>query len=203
MDLKSIPKKPGIYKLTNAINGKSYVGKSVNLYQRIISHKHLKPRYCIDFAIRKYGFQNFKIEVLHYFDNLPENLELLALETAFIIDSESLCSSGGYNICLVGSENSGLKRSEETRKRLSIAKLGKNNPNFGKVIYKPYSSYLGRNNPNFDHKIYSFRHKKTNEVFVGHRQDFYLKFNLSKPNVNAMVRGKEKSVKGWFLERPS
>ena len=56
----------GIYRITNLINGKTYVGQSVNIEKRFWDHrcvshesnKHLK------YALMKYGKENFKYEVL-------------------------------------------------------------------------------------------------------------------------------------------
>lgn len=198
--MTSIPKKAGIYKFTNRINGKVYIGKSVNLYNRIQSHKHLKPRYAFDFALKKYGWQNFDIEILHWYENIPvDNNELIALETSFIEAYDSLINKNGYNVCLFGNEIKGIKRSEETKRKLAQAKIGSKNPNFGKLVfYRPKGAFLGINNPNFDNKTYIFKNLKTGEIFSGNRYEFRKKYNLSR-NVDAMIRGIDKSVKGWTL----
>ena len=61
----------GIYKITNKIDGKSYIGQARNIYVRMYWHlqsvKNIKakdyntPIHC---AIRKYGIDNFEVEVL-------------------------------------------------------------------------------------------------------------------------------------------
>ena len=56
----------GIYKITNQLTGKSYVGQSVDIIgrqRRNRSHAQfeIKPLYCF---IRKYGIENFKFEVI-------------------------------------------------------------------------------------------------------------------------------------------
>lgn len=61
----------GIYKITNKINNKSYIGQSINIEQRWKEHKkriynlncseYNKPLYR---SIRKYGLENFTFEVL-------------------------------------------------------------------------------------------------------------------------------------------
>lgn len=45
----------GIYQLVNKINGKIYIGKSIDLLSRIRSHKYSKQNFYICRAIRKYG----------------------------------------------------------------------------------------------------------------------------------------------------
>lgn len=63
-EIKKLHKLPGIYKITNIINNKSYVGYAPKLKQRIL--KYLKPSddslLCKD--IIKYGLDNFKLDIL-------------------------------------------------------------------------------------------------------------------------------------------
>lgn len=67
----------GIYKITNNINRKVYIGKSKNIEERWTEHKRLsnldeedwkKDHRCcqtpIHKAIRKYGVENFSFEVI-------------------------------------------------------------------------------------------------------------------------------------------
>ena len=63
-----------IYKITNCVNGKSYIGKtSVTLEYRLKKHKESALIKDTKFyrAVRKYGWQNFKIEVLQ--DNILDS----------------------------------------------------------------------------------------------------------------------------------
>ena len=60
----------GIYKITNMINGKCYVGQAVNIKRRWKKHKEVAfnnkdPGYSYPLyqAIRKYGLENFAFEV--------------------------------------------------------------------------------------------------------------------------------------------
>lgn len=53
----------GIYKITNRINGKSYVGQSINMEKRFKEHLYKQDTY-IDRAIHKYGKDNFNFEIL-------------------------------------------------------------------------------------------------------------------------------------------
>lgn len=57
----------GIYKITNTINNKSYIGQSINIASRWAEHKRLsnsEDQRIIYRAIRKYGLENFTFEVL-------------------------------------------------------------------------------------------------------------------------------------------
>lgn len=55
----------GIYKITNKINGKSYIGQSIHIEQRWQEHLY-KNTHCslIKYAFHKYGVDNFIFEVL-------------------------------------------------------------------------------------------------------------------------------------------
>lgn len=63
----------GIYKFTNLINNKSYIGQTIHLKTRYGEHKrnHLNINHvnyeCLFYrALRKYGFENFTFEILEY-----------------------------------------------------------------------------------------------------------------------------------------
>lgn len=57
----------GIYKITNLINNKVYIGQSINIESRWTHHKNYEtnkshyPLYC---AFKKYGIENFKFEII-------------------------------------------------------------------------------------------------------------------------------------------
>jgi len=40
-EIKLIPKCPGIYRIINTINNKSYIGQSINLKRRLLQHYNL------------------------------------------------------------------------------------------------------------------------------------------------------------------
>lgn len=52
-----------IYLITNLINGKQYVGQTIYTAEQRFK-QHLRGDLYIDKAIRKYGVENFKLEVL-------------------------------------------------------------------------------------------------------------------------------------------
>ena len=86
-----------IYKATNLINGKYYIGKTKNsLESRIKSHKAASTKKDLVFyrAINKYGFDNFKWEILIECQNLDE---LNEVEKKYISEN-----GDGYNIAKGG-----------------------------------------------------------------------------------------------------
>ena len=55
----------GIYKITNILNGKVYIGKSINIKQRWNRHKEIpNDGMLIHKAMLKYGIHNFSFEIL-------------------------------------------------------------------------------------------------------------------------------------------
>ena len=74
--LQDNKQKCGIYKWINKINGKSYVGSSVNLSSRLssyLSKNYLSKRASIYNskiynALLAYGYNNFRLEILDYCD---------------------------------------------------------------------------------------------------------------------------------------
>ena len=62
-----------IYKFENKINGKVYIGQTIQkLSKRISSHKYPSGnKYLpIDSAIRKYGIENFSITIIDHANSL-------------------------------------------------------------------------------------------------------------------------------------
>ena len=56
----------GIYKITNKLNNKIYIGQSNNIQRRFLEHqtKGSISRIPVDEAIQKYGKENFSFEVM-------------------------------------------------------------------------------------------------------------------------------------------
>jgi len=68
--------KSGVYRWTNKTNGKTYVGSSCNLRVRLTNYYNVKHLSKWDGlmvrALLKYGYSNFKLEILEYC--LPEDV---------------------------------------------------------------------------------------------------------------------------------
>ena len=92
----------GIYLITNLINGKVYVGQSINLRRRWREHKYriYQNNSPIDLAFIKYGRENFKNEILEFC--LPEDLD--EREKYWINFYDSYNSKKGYNATYGGQQ---------------------------------------------------------------------------------------------------
>ena len=126
-----------IYKFTNRINDKVYIGQTYNLQTRLNSHKSkaLNTKNKFYNAVRKYGWENFELSILSTITaNTKEELSVLLdkLEIEYIKQYNSYKS--GYNSTLGGHSKRGYKLSEEfsekcksrtysddTRKKMSIS----------------------------------------------------------------------------------
>ena len=101
-----------IYLITNPINGKVYVGKTVQYKRRMKKHEYSgkNPKYYFSNAIRKYGWENFTKEIL--IDEVPVE-DLDNLEINYIAFYDSFNREKGYNCTKGGGGFSGYKHTEE------------------------------------------------------------------------------------------
>jgi group I intron endonuclease len=116
----------GIYKITNLINGKCYIGQSINIEKRWGIYKSnvikLINKYPLDKSFIKYGIKNFSFEIIK--ECPKENLN--CLEQFFIRVYNSYYKFGfGYNMTLGGQGTIRKQTSEERNLRSKIMK-GKN-----------------------------------------------------------------------------
>jgi group I intron endonuclease len=134
----------GIYKITNLINNKFYIGSAVSLLSRYHTHKNsfVKNKHKnqhLQNSINKYGIDNFKFEVIE----LCNKKELLIKEQYYI---DTL--NPDYNICLIAGNSLGVKRSEEYKENQRKIQTGlKHIPHSEETKRKISESNKGRKNP--------------------------------------------------------
>ena len=118
-----------IYKITNTVNGKLYIGQTIQkLEKRMYNHFNYKGKTAISKAINKYGKENFTYEVI---DTAETREELDEKEIYWIKHYNSLVPNG-YNLEHGGNKNKVIN--EETRKKLSEVNKGENAPWYGKHL---------------------------------------------------------------------
>jgi group I intron endonuclease len=107
-----------IYKVTNRINGKVYIGQTkVTLQSRWKQHLRSKDESVFHRAIRKYGAENFTVEQI---DVACDTAEMNAKEQYWIAHYESMNRDKGYNMTKGGRSGAvDLKRSEATRRKIA------------------------------------------------------------------------------------
>jgi group I intron endonuclease len=125
----------GIYQIRNLVNGKRYIGSSLNIERRWKHHLQ-----CLKFSYSNkvlqkdwdlYGADAFVFEVLIYCE--PDELLLKEQKR---IDHYKTLSPNGYNRCPIAGSCAGVKHSEEYKRNLSEKLKGNTNGlnNKGKVI---------------------------------------------------------------------
>lgn len=118
----------GIYCITNSVNGKKYIGQSIDIYRRLNVHKNKLKKNTHDNihlqrAYIKYGSDAFKFKIIKCCK--PKYLDRFEKLYIHIFDS----FHNGYNQNTGG--NSPTKLSEDTLKKMSESKLGEKNHLWG------------------------------------------------------------------------
>jgi len=157
--LKENKNKSGIYRWTNLINDKRYVGSALDLSKRLLFYYSASKmisalqqgKSYIYSAIIKYGLKDFSLEILEYCE--PDKL---LIREKYYIDLGS-----EYNIIKDPTlpPMSGRQHSEETKTIMSDANTGENNPMFGKNHTEETKTIMsdakkGENHPNFGKQKY-------------------------------------------------
>lgn len=128
----------GMYIIKNLINGKEYIGKTMNMKERMAYHSSGK-RLTIHLAIRKYGIENFQV-YCEYFPEKSED-ELFLMEKSMIAQYNTIAPNG-YNISEGGRGISGYRHTEETKKIISEKHKGSNNYFYGKKHTQETKDYI-------------------------------------------------------------
>ena len=131
----------GIYKITNNINGKIYIGQSNNIKRRFSEHKTkgAGTKILVDEAIQKYGVNNFSFEIIE-----ECNLEQLNEKESFWIDYYKQ-NNILYNLSEGGDNQSrGINngRAILTEDDIKIIRNAYNNHKIRKEIYEQFKDKI-------------------------------------------------------------
>jgi len=118
--------KAGVYCIRNVVNGKIYIGSSVNVKRRLQAHRytlrvnkhknaHLQSAWIF------YGKDCFDFVALEYVGEQ----KLLATEQKWMNLLDSCNPANGYNIALIAGRTTGHVWSEESKQKISIANTGR------------------------------------------------------------------------------
>ena len=203
-----------IYKITNRINGKAYIGQTtMQLHKRWYLHCH-KSSGCTALyrAICKYGSEHFTVEQIDVATNKTE----LDIKEKFWIEYHNTMMPSGYNLKTGGHTP---RYSNESKKRMSINHAdvcGENNPRFGvhlsKETKKKISDSLRGKHLSDEHKgrcrLNNPKRKAVKNLDTG---DVYLSCRLAEQQcglshgaISVVCRGKGKSAGGFrwcYVER--
>lgn len=179
----------GIYQIKNVINNKVYVGSSINLKNRLNTHKytlkhnnhfnnHLQSSY------NKHGVENFIFEIIEECDKEV----LLERENYWIKNFRATDKNFGYNKRPDATNNSGIIISEITREKLRSSHLGhkRSEEAHNKILSSQYKNVYQ----------YSF-----NGDFINGFQSIIeaeKKTNILKTGISACCRGINKQAGGYI-----
>ena len=164
-----------IYKITNKINGHFYIGYTkLTIYKRFKLHsKATTNKMPIVSSIKKYGIDNFIIELLHEFDNKLDAI------------------------------NCEIRLSEEVKKVLSELKLGHTPWNKGKTgIYSDETLVKFKKPKTEEHKNklkkqYTIVSPSGEKILILGLTEFCKNNNLNKGAMSEVWKGKRNVYKGW------
>lgn len=180
----------GIYKITNKINGKFYIGQSNNINRRFQEHitKGQLSRIPLDIAIQKYGKENFLYEILEEcsIDQLNEK-EKYWIEKLQATKYGYNCSTGGDQQS-IGENNGRSKLTEEDVRKIRIAY---NNHLKQKDVYKEFENIITFNSFQNIWQGRSWSHIMP-EVFTKENKEYYMYKNSCGSNgIQAQFSDKE------------
>ena len=128
-----------VYKITNLLNNKIYIGITNSYKRRFREHSNIKdPKSLIAKAIQKYGKENFSFEVLYRGLSIEESCEK---EIELIKKFNSL-TPNGYNISKGGNVNIGTGNGKAllTEEEVKYIKSHRNIPMY--VLYEQFNEKI-------------------------------------------------------------
>ena len=151
-------KKPDIfyiYKTTNLINNKFYIGKHCTTK---IENDYLGSGKRLRYSIRKYGKENFKKEILEF----CENHEVLAVREKEIVNQEMLNNSLCMNLMIGGEGGYNFKSIEDAN---NFSKMGLNKKKLLWETDKNWADKTRRNMSNGIKKVLPKIKKSLTELY--------------------------------------
>ena len=187
-----------IYKITNTINGKSYIGQTIqNVKERFYQHCATKcskavSNMAIHRAIKKYGKSNFTVEVIEEIDSANLNDR----ERYWIRYYDSY--NNGYNSTEGGQDGMKLFKNLDTESIVREYKSGKSLREIGRLFNvdkQTIKDLLVRNNINLrTTKTYKLSQKDRKDIIKDlslglSRKEIISKWHISKGYLSQLING--------------
>lgn len=195
-----------IYKITNLINGKIYIGQTINErgfdgrykyngvdIERVYNYFNQNRKANKHFmnAIKKYGFESFMVNKI--FDIAFSKEELDIREDVYINLFNSI--NNGYNNRGGGTKG---RLSNETKNKLRLINLGENHPMYGKHWSDEVKLHMRLGKLGFKHTEETKEKMKSNHIdFKGENNPNYGK-NLSDNSKNKIGFANKGSKNGMY-----
>lgn len=117
-----------IYKITNNVNGKIYIGQTAgSLENRWRQHRHHPGCRILHKAIKKYGAENFTVEQI----DAAANIDELNQKEKLWIQHYDCIAPNGYNLKSGGNRPTYSEASRQRMSRNHADMSGANNPRYG------------------------------------------------------------------------
>lgn len=131
-----------VYMIRNKINGKMYIGQTINFYNRMQQHKRSAYNqnsdlynYPLYVDMREFGLDNFEFSIL---EECTTQEELYEKEKYYIEYYDTIVDHGkGYNMMYGGLHG---KPSQVVFEQLPLFKSGEENISYGKYNYDAFAS---------------------------------------------------------------
>ena len=200
-----------VYETTNLINDKKYIGWHQTDF---LDDKYIGSGRRLQMAIKKYGQEHFKRNILQFFNSAEEAKEYEKL----LITNVVIESNKYYNLMPGGtggdgkgiySRNYNRVFSEEHRKNISKSRKGRfkgeENPFYGKTHSDEMRLWMSERQQGelshvYDHSVYQFYNHLTADEFMGTQYEFRKTHELDSGNVNRLIKGNVQSYVGWTLQ---
>lgn len=191
-----------IYKITNKINNKIYIGQTykpinVRFKEHLKESNKIKSKHLICRAIKKYGKNNFTIELI---DTAITKEELNAKEIYWIKQFNAKNKSVGYNLTDGGEGVYGYKHSKESKEKNRKWHLGKK---LSETVKKKISMTLKKvmNTSNMKEKMSKITSGKNNPFYGKKHTIQNLKINSEKHKRKVAVYDKDMNLINIFDSR--
>ena len=190
-----------IYKYTSP-SGKVYIGQTIHPHRRHIQHKNsinnkIKTKFIC--AILKYGFENFKYEIISVvdIDNKEQFHNKLNWMEKYYIKKFNSCENG-YNITEGGGGTSGMRLTKETKELLSKLRKGTKKPESFKIYMSNKWKGVSKSKDSIEKRKETIKSKYNN--FKGEFNSNYGKHHKhseeTKEKIGFGVRGNKNGMYG-------
>lgn len=174
----------GIYKITNLVNGKMYIGKHQT---DNIDDNYFGSGKILKYALQKYGKHNFRREWIMF----CENAEEMDMAERMFVDETWILRSDTYNLCKGGEGGHtwsgchpmlGKKHTESARKKISLSSSGEKNHNFGKKVSVETRNKISKARTGQPSKFKGKKNPKISMALTGHLVSKECRWKISAAN---------------------
>lgn len=162
-----------IYKITNKINDKFYIGMHKT---KDLNDGYMGSGKLIRYAIKKYGLENFTKEILYIFDN---EQDMKNKEKELVIISEQ-----SYNLCEGGHGGFGYINRKNLGDKSAAGKKGRKKTD--SILHEKYGenwrSILAKKTQNYKIGIKTIKQKYNFKTFLGKKHNEETKKKIGKAN---------------------